>query len=258
MQLREYQHRIIYDELLLWFANNPEGHPIVSACVGAGKSLMIAELCRHAVQDYTDQRSRMLILVPSKELLEQNAQKLIALAPSLKIGIISASLGRKDTGFDKDVVLATVGSIIKNPGSIGRIDLVLIDECHLVNRKETGQYRKLITALTAFNPALRVIGWTGTPFRGNGILLTEGEERLFTDIAASVSMTQLLDDGFLSPLIPGKPRTQISADNIKVDSKTGDYRINDLAAMLDNSDTTSRVADEIVELGSERKKWMVF
>ncbi|MDP2901627.1 MAG: hypothetical protein Q8N96_00755 [Methylovulum sp.] len=29
------------------------------------------------------------------------------------VGIISASLGRKDTAYDKDVILATVGSVAK-------------------------------------------------------------------------------------------------------------------------------------------------
>ncbi|MDP2901628.1 MAG: hypothetical protein Q8N96_00760 [Methylovulum sp.] len=62
-----------------------------------------------------------------------------------------------------------------------------MDECHLAARKATGQYRQLIAACQRYNPALRVIGLTGTPYRGDGIWLTEGTERLFTDIAARVT-----------------------------------------------------------------------
>jgi DNA repair protein RadD len=258
ISLRHYQHRVIYDELLPWFETHPEGHPIVSACVGSGKSIMIAELCRHAVTAYEGYRSRILMLVPSKELLEQNAAKLTAIAPDLRIGIVSASAGRKDVAFDKDVVVATVGSVIRNPGNLGRLDLIMVDECHLVARKDTGQYRELIAACQRFNPALRVIGWTGTPFRGNGVWLTEGEERLFTDIAARVSMPELLAEGYLSPLVPGVTKIQVSGNDIAVDAKTGDYKINALAEKLDQKELTAQIAEEICNLGADRKKWLVF
>ena len=35
MQLRDYQQRILSD-LYAWFRRNPEGNPIINACVGAG------------------------------------------------------------------------------------------------------------------------------------------------------------------------------------------------------------------------------
>ncbi|MDP2901626.1 MAG: DEAD/DEAH box helicase family protein [Methylovulum sp.] len=76
--LRPYQARALED-LDAWFSSNETGHPIVSACVGAGKSILIAEFCRRAVLGYPDYRARILMLVPSKELLTQNFDKL---APS--------------------------------------------------------------------------------------------------------------------------------------------------------------------------------
>jgi DNA repair protein RadD len=160
--------------------------------------------------------------------------------------------------FDKDVIIATVGSVIRNPGNLGRLDLIMIDECHLVARKDTGQYRELIAACQRFNPALRVIGWTGTPFRGNGVWLTEGEERLFTDIAARVSISELLAEGYLSPLVPGIPKIQVSGNDIAIDAKTGDYKINALAEKLDQKELTAQIAEEICALGRDRKKWLVF
>jgi DNA repair protein RadD len=154
------------------------------------------------------------------------------------------------------VVVATVGSVARNPGNLGRLDLIMIDECHLVSRKESGQYRKLIADCQRFNPALRVIGWTGTPYRGNGIWLTSGEERLFTDIAARVGMSELLADGYLSPLVPVKTDTQVDAEGIR--TANGDYVVSALAERLDQDELTKKIASEMVRAGVDRQRWLAF
>lgn len=254
MTLRPYQRAVI-DQLYDWFLANQEGNPIVAACVGAGKSIMIAALCHEAARGF-DVRARVLVVVPSKELAEQNLSKLVAVAPDLNIGILSASLGRKDYVQDKDVVLGTVGTLAKRADRLGLIDLILIDECHLVSRTDTGQYRELIRGCQRNNAAVRVIGWTGTPFRGNGVWLHDGEQRLFTDIAARVTLRDLLDQGYLAPLVIAPPKTQITGEG--VGTSNGDYIVSQLAQRLDNPEITQRIAGELVDLGAERKKWMVF
>jgi len=62
-------------------------------------------------------------------------------------------------------------------------------------------YRRFLTDLQAINPALKVIGLTATPFRLDSGMLHEGENALFTDIAFEVSVRQLIDDGYLCPLV---------------------------------------------------------
>ncbi|MTV61683.1 hypothetical protein GM531_12905, partial [Streptococcus pneumoniae] len=52
---RVYQSRVL-EELWTWFGDNPVGHPIVEACVGAGKSLMIALLAQRAIRAYPGTR----------------------------------------------------------------------------------------------------------------------------------------------------------------------------------------------------------
>ena len=252
--LRPYQRGGI-DSLYHWFRTNPTGHPIVNACVGAGKSIMLAQLCQEAVNGF-EGKARLLMITPSKELCEQNMHKLQSLAKNIRFGVISASLGRKDFIHDKDVVIGTIGSLHKRGEKLGYFDLVLIDECHLVNRAETGMYRQLIAMLQRHNSNVRVVGWTGTPFRGNGIWLTEGKDRLFTDIAAHIPMTKLLQEGFLSPLVLAAATTQVSAESIK--TTAGDYVIAELAQLLDKAELNETIADEIIIHGAERKKWLVY
>ena len=87
--LRPYQQRAM-DQLLDWFRNNQEGHCIVSACVGSGKSVMLAWLCQHAIAQWPE--TRIIMLVPNKELLEQNYEKLISIWPDAPVGMERSNL----------------------------------------------------------------------------------------------------------------------------------------------------------------------
>lgn len=92
-KLRDYQERVL-QELFSWFKNNPTGNPIVSACVGAGKSILIAEFCKRVIEAYPDQR--ILMAVASRELVAQNYEKLRSIYPEGNMGLYSAGLGKKE------------------------------------------------------------------------------------------------------------------------------------------------------------------
>ena len=90
--LREYQTRSI-NMLYTWFEQHPEGNPCLVLPTGSGKSIIIAELCRDAVQNWPE--TRILVLSHVKELLEQDANKILAVWPEAPVGIYSASIGMK-------------------------------------------------------------------------------------------------------------------------------------------------------------------
>ena len=48
-------------------------------------------------------------------------------------------------------------------------------------------YERFLTGLRQYNPYLKVIGLTATPYRMDSGFLIEGEHRVFTDIAYEVS-----------------------------------------------------------------------
>lgn len=228
------------------------GNCIVNAVVGAGKSILIAALSQRAMTEYPG--TRILVIVHQKELLQQNLEKLQAVWPDANVGVHSASVGRKD--LHQDIIYATIGSIYKKAHEIGRIDLVLADECHLINSKEAGIWRSFLSELKRYNPQVRVIGWTGTPFRGDGVWLTSGEEPLFHGVATKVTMRELLDLGFLAPLKVGGVKTVISAEGVSV--VNGDYKISELAERVDKSELVEAACDEIVSIAADRKRWLVF
>jgi DNA repair protein RadD len=251
MKLRPYQERAL-DELWTWFGKHNDGNPIVEAAVGAGKSLMIAALAQRA--DAEHRGTRILVLVHQKELLEQNIEKIMAIWPGVDIGIYSASHGRKQLG--KQITYATIGSIYKKAHEIGRIDIVLADECHLINPKEAGMWRSFLADLSAICPHTRTIGWTGTPFRGNGVWLTAGDDPLFTNIATRVTMRELLELEFLTPLVPAPTVTRIDAHDVRTSGD--DYVISELAKVTDTAELVEATCSEIVQLAADRKRWLVF
>ena len=106
------------------------------------------------------------------------------------------------------------------------------------------------------NPALKVIGLTATPFRTGSGMLHEGKDALFTDIAYEAPVRDLIDAGFLSPLISKQPATRL--DVSKVGTRAGDFIARDLAAAVDQDATTRAAVTEIITHGKDRKSWLAF
>ena len=71
-----------------------------------GKSLCLAQVAKDAV---TKGNGRLLILAHAQELGEQNAARLRAICPALKVGVYSAGLDSRDT--KEPVVVAGIQSV---------------------------------------------------------------------------------------------------------------------------------------------------
>jgi DNA repair protein RadD len=191
--LRDYQQRAL-EQLYEWFQDNA-GHPCLVLPTGAGKSHIVAALCKDAVQSWPD--TRILMLTHVKELIEQNAEKMRQHWPNAPLGIYSASIGVKRLGYP--ITFGGIQSLRGKAARIGHVDLVIIDECHLVSHKAEGGYRQLIDDLAAINPALRVIGLTATPYRLGHGLITD-KPALFDDLLEPVTIEELVRKGHLATL----------------------------------------------------------
>jgi DNA repair protein RadD len=218
---------------------------------GSGKSHIVAALCKEAIQTWPE--TRILMLTHVKELIEQNAEKMRDHWPNAPLGIYSAGMRRRDIG--EPITFAGIQSVRNKADQIGHVDLVLIDECHLVSHKQEGGYRKLIDDLTSINPALRVIGLTATPYRlGHGYITDE--PALFSDIIAPVSIEELIFKGFLAPL-----RSKLTAHKLSVDGvhkRGGEYIESELQAAVDTDDHNVSVVDEVISLAGDRRSWLFF
>jgi DNA repair protein RadD len=116
-------------------------------------------------------------------------------------------------------------------------------------------YRKFLSELSAYCPHIKVVGMSATPFRLDSGPLIKGDKRLFTDIAYQVSIRDLIDQGFLSPLVSAKTKR---TDTSMVAKRGGEYITGDLERVMDASDITRCALDEVESLCADRKSWLVF
>jgi len=250
MKLRDYQQRTI-DQLYQWFAASNEGNPCLVLPTGSGKSHIVAALCKDALQQWPE--TRVLMLTHVKELIEQNSEKMRLHWPGAPMGIYSASIGKKQLG--EPITFAGIQSVRNKSKELGHIDLVLIDECHLVNHKEEGGYRTLLAELKAINPALRVVGLTATPYRLGHGLITD-KPALFDDLIEPISIEELIHKGHLSKLRSKITMSQLNVDGVH--KRGGEYIESELQAAVNTDSNNKAAVEEIIWQAVNRKAWLVF
>lgn len=249
--LRPYQAAAIDAVLDYW--GNGGGNPLVSMATGTGKSVVIANLVRELHEINPD--IRMLMLVHVKELVAQNVQALIRAYPGAQIGINSAGLGRRDKR--QPILFASIQSVHRlGPHDIGRRDIVLIDEAHLVPRSGEGMYLSLLDRLRTDSPELRVAGFTATPYRMDSGRLDEGDGRLFDDVVVNYGIGQGIKDGYLSPLV--SKATASSMDVSAVARRGGEFVAGALEVAVDQDWITKAAVEEMIGLGEHRRSWLAF
>lgn len=251
MQLRDYQQNAI-DMLYQWFREHDTGNPCLVLPTGAGKSLIIAALVKDALTSWPE--TRVLMLTHVKELILQNAEKLLAVWPSAPLGIYSASIGQKQ--LDEPITFAGIQSIWKHAERMGPIDLVLVDECHLISHNDAGRYRDFLGELQAINPALRVIGLTASPFRLEHGMIHEGDDVLFDDLIEPVTVEELVHQGYLAPLRSKHTEKQIDVSGVA--KRGGEFVAGALERAVDNHDTTQAIVQETLARASHCRSMLFF
>lgn len=250
MKLRDYQQRAI-DQLYDWFRAGNTGNPCLVLPTGSGKSHIVAALCKDALQSWPE--TRVLMLTHVKELIEQNAEKMRQHWPGAPLGIYSASIGRKELG--EPITFAGIQSVRARASELGHIDLVLIDECHLVNHNNEGGYRHLLAELQAINPVLRVVGLTATPYRLGHGLITDAPA-IFADLIEPVSIEELVFRGYLSKLRSKVTEARLDVSSVK--KRGGEYIEADLQRAVDTADQNDAVVREVIARAGDRKAWLFF
>lgn len=248
MQLRPYQEQAL---AACWdFLRHREGNPALVLPTGAGKSPLMAAIAQGAVQQWG---GRVGVIAHVQELVEQNSAKLRALWPEAPMGIYAAGLRRRDR-FDK-IIYAQIQSVAKRAHELGRFDLLLVDEAHRIPLKSEGIYTQFINDCKKFNPDLRVVGLTATPYRLQGQAVPVcGPNHVLTDVAYEARIGDLIADGYLSRLI--NKDGDVSPDLSHVHQRGGEYIEGELAdAMMP---LVERTCDEIVVRASDRRAWIVF
>lgn len=250
---RWYQEEAILS-IYNYFANGGKGNPIIALPTASGKSIIPAIFIERVMKQWPQQR--FLLMSHVKELIAQNADKLLNVWPDAPLGIHSAGLKSRDTAHP--IVFGGVQSMIKNAQIFGWRDLIFIDECHLVSDNDSSMYLSFIALMKLINPNVRIIGMSATPYRMGMGMLTEGG--LFTDIIYDMTdvngFNKLLNEGYLAPLIPVRTKTELDVSDVSV--QKGEFIATQLQGAVDKAEITYTALQELVHAGKDRRSWLIF
>ena len=259
---RDYQVEAV-QSIWTYFTRNT-GNPVIAMPTGTGKSIVIARFLQSVFSSYPNQK--ILILTHVKELIQQNYEKLMMVWEFAPAGIYSAGLNQRVS--HKAITFAGIASVAKKASLFGHVDLILIDEAHLVSPSEATMYQAFIGGLLATNPWLKVVGLTATPWRlGHGhitdpVVKPSGEEvpSIFSDVCFDITsiepFNRLIAEGYLCPLVPKRTATVLDVDGVHM--RGGEFIESELQTAVDKDEVTLAALKEAMELGHDRRKWLIF
>lgn len=224
-----------------------------------GKSLLTAFVARAC-------RDKLIVLQPSKELLEQNYAKYQALCGGMGLdaGIYSASFGRKEIA---PVTYATIGSI-KSLGSkfkqLGYTKM-LIDEAHLYPREADSMLGRFLKE----SGITHVLGITATPIKlqtnrdeaGNVysklVMLTSRSKKgnFFKEIIHVGQTEEMVRLGYWSPL--AYRAAEFDRSRLVFNSNRSEYTEASVRAAYDANGGDRRII-EALDANPDRRHILVF
>jgi DNA repair protein RadD len=233
----------------LWRAAKTKCNPVIAVPTGAGKTVIMGMFIQKYLQKYPD--NKVTVISHTREILKQDHEALLEFFPYKEIGLYSAGLESRTVS---QITVAGIQSIYKKPHLFNWVNLYIIDECHTVNHKNVGMYRKLLND----HPGMKV-GMSATVFRsGHGYIYENGGlfDTLAYDLTSIENFNKLVDDGYLTKLISLSTDMQMNTHGVK--KSAGDYNIKDLGDKFDRDDVTSVAVSESIKYGKNYKKWLVF
>ena len=173
MELRWYQEEAV-NELI----KTNCAHPVVVAPTGSGKTLILCGFIDKCLTK--NPKHNVLVLSHVEDILRQDFKAIEKYFGEDSCGLYSAGLSSRTI---KKLTVAGIQSVYRKPEYFSQFTIIIIDECHLINHKREGMYRKF---LESFDNA-QYIGLTATPWRLSHGRICDGEEALFTDIIYDLS-----------------------------------------------------------------------
>lgn len=216
MKLREYQAELI-GRIRLSIMHGHKSIVSVLGC-GGGKSVIQAEIAHSA----TDKGNRVLFLVHRKELCEQ----------------ISNTFTAQGVDMDRCSV-SMVQTVSRHIDKLPKPQIIITDEAH---HSTANSYKKIYAA---FPDALR-LGFTATPCRLNHGGLGEVYDKLIT----SVTTQWLIENNYLSPY---KYYSVKLADTSGLHIKAGDYKADEVAELMQNSEIYGETVKQWEKLAKGKK-----
>jgi superfamily II DNA or RNA helicase len=235
---RPYQTEAI-KALISGWAAGPHNRLAVVLPTGAGKTVVFANLISELLGQLNGQRA--LVIAHREELIEQAADKVRAVRPDLRVGVVKAE---RDEHYDVDVIVASIQTLAvpRRREAIRDIGVVIVDECH---HAAAPSYMTVLDHFGAWR-GLPVAGFTATMTRQDG-----GLAEVWQDVVFTLDILEMIEDGYLCD-VRGKRVIVDGLDLDAVKTRAGDLQDGQLGQALEDSDAGPVVAKAYLDHAPDR------
>lgn len=206
---------------------------------GAGKTVVFANLISELLIQLDG--ARALVIAHREELIQQAADKIRAVRPDLRVGVVKAG---RDEHQDADVIVASIQTLAveRRRQAIENIGLVIVDECHHA-------------AAVSYMTVLEHFGaWRGVPTAGFTATMTRtdgGLADVWQDVVFTLDILEMIEDGYLCD-VRGKRITVPGLNLDAVKTRAGDLQDGQLGQALDDSGAAQVVAEAYRQHAADR------
>jgi len=254
--LRQYQQEAL-DTIIS--AIPVQNNILTMAATGAGKTIIFCKLIESLLSQWP--KIRIGILAHRRELIGQAQDKLIKVWPQAPIGIACASTG-VSVDTERPVVIGSIQTLVRRVEETEPFDIIIVDEAHRIppmNKKS--QYQIWLSAMKKYNPNVRVLGFTATPFRlGHGYIYGDikkpENENLFQSLSYRIGIKKLQDLNYLTQY-RAKEVVNIQSE-LKSVRVSGDFNIRDLSDVMSKQEHVGSAVSAVEKYAPDRKRIVVF
>lgn len=252
--LRPYQQDAVNE---CWDALKLNSNPVLlMASVGAGKSLMIADI----LLKMQNANKRVLCLVNNAELVRNNCETFISQGGNASI--YCAALSSKDSSAP--IVFGTPQSVLnaivkeEDLASI-KFNMIVVDEAHAINYpNDKTTFMRILRHYKQAYSEMRLLGATGTNFRFRGTSIV-GEKCLFKTQVGNITTHGLINDGYLiEPKFEVDPELFLDFSHVKL-KRNGQFDSHQLEEVVSRSARlTELICAQVVHIMETQQRRGVF
>lgn len=262
MQLRPYQKEALNTIKRRWLKGDKK--QVIVLATGLGKTIIFAQLIHDATKYFN---KKALVLVHREELLHQAKEKLLAIDPTLDIGLEMADM-TVDTDMNHQVVIASVATIGRADSKrIKKFDpkkfcMIVTDEAHhasastyknvyrhfgVLKAQEKGKFKKGdfytlgSNAESDWNPNILMLGVTATPSRNDN----QGIDQVYDVVVYDYGIIPGIENGYLSRIRAFRVDTK--TDLTKVKKVAGDFNQGELGDAVNNEERNKLIVKAYLE-----------
>lgn len=242
-----------------FFNENRPAPSLIVLPTAWGKSILTAFVANE-IED------KLLVIQPSKELLEQNYKKYVSLCGDFgaQAGVYSASFGRKDIN---KITYATIGSIKKIGKTFKQLGFkkMLIDEAHLYPREADS----MLGTFLEDSEISHVLGITATPIKLQAntgldgerfsklVMLTSRSKKgnFFKDIVHVSQVQEMIELGFWSKLL--YKTSGFDSSQLVYNSSKSEFTEDSMQRAFAANDIHKQIKQEL-DVNSDRKHILAF